>query len=180
MSCIRCISTAIKTQGKQSADSKRTLRLLGINILGHLSISRLYIKIEFDSQNNVLVENFWSDFALEVYHLWRRRLWCWLPPRTFLPPKMFFLHSITAFFFSFKFSDGNWKCQVSDVLKVLSCIVLSVHKTLILTFFRSKRRRLKETGLNWHKCCKLNKTNMLSAKISREFEKSGIFCPSTM
>ena len=73
--------------------------------------------------------------------------------------------------FSFKFSDGNCKCQVSDVLKVLPCIVLSVHKTLILTFFRSKRRRLKETGLNWHKCCKLNKTKMLSAKISREFEK---------
>ena len=61
------------------------------------------------------------------------------------------------------------------MLKVLSCIVLSVHKTLILTFFRSKifleasegafnsdKRRLKETGVYCHKYCKLNKTNMLN------------------
>ena len=40
------------------------------------------------------------------------------------------------------------------------------------------RRRLKERGLYSHNCNKLNKTNMLSAKISREFKNSGISIPS--
>ena len=39
-------------------------------------------------------------------------------------------------------------------------------------------RRLKERGVHSHNCNKLNETNMLSAKISREFNNSGIFTPS--
>ena len=39
------------------------------------------------------------------------------------------------------------------------------------------RRRLKERGVS-HNCNKLNKTNMLLAKILREFQKSGISTPS--
>ena len=40
------------------------------------------------------------------------------------------------------------------------------------------RRRLEERGVHSHNCNKLNKTNMLSAKISREFNNSGISTPS--
>ena len=50
----------------------------------------------------------------------------------------------------------------------------------LLNFFGSKwgrlihTRRLKEKGVYTHNSNKLNKTNMLSAKISREFKNSGI------
>ena len=37
---------------------------------------------------------------------------------------------------------------------------------------------LKERGVYSHNCNKLNKTNMLSAKISKEFKNSGISAPS--
>ena len=40
------------------------------------------------------------------------------------------------------------------------------------------KRRLKERGVYSHNCNKLNKTNMLSAKILREFQNSGISTPS--
>ena len=40
------------------------------------------------------------------------------------------------------------------------------------------RRRLKERGVHCHNCNKLSETNMLSAKISREFNNSGISTPS--
>ena len=40
------------------------------------------------------------------------------------------------------------------------------------------RRRLKERGVYSHNCNKLNKTNMLSAEISKEFKNSGIPTPS--
>ena len=40
------------------------------------------------------------------------------------------------------------------------------------------RRRLKERGVYSHYCNKLNKTNMLSAKTSRELRNSGICDPS--
>ena len=48
MPCILCISTA----NKQSADSKRTLRLLGTNIFG------LKKAFPVDSQNDILVDKF--------------------------------------------------------------------------------------------------------------------------
>ena len=40
------------------------------------------------------------------------------------------------------------------------------------------KRRLKERGVYSRGFNKLNKTNMLSVKISREFENSRIFTPS--
>ena len=46
----------------------------------------------------------------------------------------------------------------------------------ILAF--NRWRRLKERGVHSHNCNKLNETNMLSAKISREFNNSGISTPS--
>ena len=40
------------------------------------------------------------------------------------------------------------------------------------------RRRLEDRGVHCHNCNKLNETNMLSAKIAREFNNSGISTPS--
>ena len=40
------------------------------------------------------------------------------------------------------------------------------------------RRRLKDRGVHCHNCNKLNETNVLSAKIAREFNNSGISTPS--
>ena len=96
------------------------------------SISRWYIKIEFDSQNNILVDKFLKRFCFGRISLVKKAVVILVSiPVSFSDLKFFFIF-YCCIIFSFKFSNCNWKCQVSDVLKVLSCIVLSVHRTLIL------------------------------------------------
>ena len=56
------------------------------------------------------------------------------------------------------------KCTVNDLIKARGQ--------------GSKRGRLKEKGVYSHYCNKLIKTNMLSAKTSRELKNSGICDPS--
>ena len=90
MPCILCISAA----NKQSADSKRTLRLLGTNIFG------LKKAFPVDSQNDILVDKFLERFCFGSISLVKKAVVILVSiPVPFCHLKWFFYILLLHYFF---------------------------------------------------------------------------------
>ena len=112
----------IITTNNQSADYKRTLKSKSKNkyLRTEKSISRWYIKIEFDSQNNILVDKFLERFCFGSISLVKKAVVILLP----------FCHLKCFYFFTFYLLPYFFICSltVTEIIRSQRAATLKVTK----------------------------------------------------